>query len=158
MASASVGDTAQLGSDARELVKRKIGLPKRPGGCQWGIPAAVLKCFVGLNLNATNPDDLKGMSSCQWFRVDGEWSDEVTKLPKTLADAQIARWQSEYRRDSTDLGAEDPNTLSIAGNLATSLFDQGKYADAERIEREVPVYWRVTGLWRSARRCRRQHS
>ena len=112
-----VDDTAQLGSDARGLVKRKIGLPKRPGGCQWGIPAAVLKCFVGLNLNATNPDDLKGMSSCQWFRVDGEWSDEVTKLPKTLADAQIARWQSEYRRDSTDLGAEDPNTLSIAGNL-----------------------------------------
>jgi tetratricopeptide (TPR) repeat protein len=35
------------------------------------------------------------------------------------------------------LGAEHPNTLATAGNLALSLSGQGKYADAERIEREV---------------------
>jgi hypothetical protein len=28
-----------------------------------------------------------------------EWSDELTKLPKMLADAQIARWQSKYGRN-----------------------------------------------------------
>ena len=26
----------------------------------------------------------------------GEWSDKLTKLPETLADAQIAKWQSKY--------------------------------------------------------------
>ncbi len=56
-----------------------------------GYPRCGAEMLVGLNLNATNPDDLKGMSSCQWFRVDGERSDEVTKLPTTLAEAQIAR-------------------------------------------------------------------
>ena len=25
-----------------------------------------------------------------------EWSDELTKLPETLADAQVVRWQSKY--------------------------------------------------------------
>ncbi|MEI6162120.1 MAG: MFS transporter [Roseococcus sp.] len=35
------------------------------------------------------------------------------------------------------LGAEHPDTLATAGNLAQSLSRQGKYADAERIEREV---------------------
>ena len=34
-------------------------------------------------------------------------------------------------------GAEDPNTLMTAGNLALSLTRQGKYAHAERIQREV---------------------
>jgi hypothetical protein len=34
-------------------------------------------------------------------------------------------------------GAEHPDTLTTAGNLAASLSNQGKYADAERIEREV---------------------
>ena len=35
------------------------------------------------------------------------------------------------------LGAEHPDTLTGANNLATSLSRQGKYADAERIQREV---------------------
>ena len=44
------------------------------------------------------------------------------------------------------LGAEDPNTLVAAGNLATSLSHQGKHADAERIERGVlGAKQRVTG-------------
>jgi hypothetical protein len=36
-------------------------------------------------------------------------------------------------------GAEHPATLTTANNLAASLSDQGKYAEAERIEREVLV-------------------
>ncbi len=32
----------------------------------------------------------------------GEQSDELTKLPMMLADAQVARWQSTYGRDHTD--------------------------------------------------------
>jgi hypothetical protein len=35
------------------------------------------------------------------------------------------------------LGAEHPDTLTSASNLASYLASQGKYADAERIEREV---------------------
>jgi hypothetical protein len=35
------------------------------------------------------------------------------------------------------LGAEHPHTLTSANNLALSLSGQGKYADAERIQREV---------------------
>ena len=35
------------------------------------------------------------------------------------------------------LGAEHPSTLTSASNLAMSLAAQGKYAEAERIEREV---------------------
>ncbi len=35
------------------------------------------------------------------------------------------------------LGKEHPHTLTSAGNLASSLWDQGKYAEAERIHREV---------------------
>jgi hypothetical protein len=35
------------------------------------------------------------------------------------------------------LGDEHPDTLKSANNLASSLSDQGKYAEAERIEREV---------------------
>jgi hypothetical protein len=35
------------------------------------------------------------------------------------------------------LGAEHPNTLRTASILATSIKQQGKYADAERIQREV---------------------
>jgi hypothetical protein len=35
------------------------------------------------------------------------------------------------------LGAEHPSTLSSANNLAASLSNQGKYADAEPIQREV---------------------
>jgi hypothetical protein len=35
------------------------------------------------------------------------------------------------------LGEEHPDTLTSAGNLASSLSRQGKYAEAERIEREV---------------------
>jgi tetratricopeptide (TPR) repeat protein len=44
------------------------------------------------------------------------------------------------------LGAEHPSTLTSASNLAMSLFGQGKYVDAERIEREVlEVEKRVLG-------------
>ena len=32
----------------------------------------------------------------------GEHSDELAKLPTTLADAQVARWQSKYGSDPTD--------------------------------------------------------
>jgi hypothetical protein len=35
------------------------------------------------------------------------------------------------------LGAEHPSTLTTARHLATSLFNQGKYVEAERIQREV---------------------
>jgi predicted ABC-class ATPase len=35
------------------------------------------------------------------------------------------------------LGEEHPDTLTSANNLASSLSDQGKHADAERIQREV---------------------
>ncbi len=31
----------------------------------------------------------------------GEWSDKLTKLPETLADAQIAKWQSKYGKEPT---------------------------------------------------------
>ncbi len=34
-------------------------------------------------------------------------------------------------------GEEHPETLTSASNLAQSLSRQGKYSDAERIEREV---------------------
>jgi hypothetical protein len=44
------------------------------------------------------------------------------------------------------LGAEHPDTLMSAGNLASSLSDQGKHAGAERIQREVHgVLKRVLG-------------
>ncbi len=44
------------------------------------------------------------------------------------------------------LGAEHPDTLTSANNLALSLVDQGKHADAERIQREVlGVHKRVLG-------------
>jgi hypothetical protein len=33
--------------------------------------------------------------------IQNEWSDELAKLPGTLADAQVARWQSKYGRDPT---------------------------------------------------------
>jgi hypothetical protein len=35
-------------------------------------------------------------------RVHSEWSDELAKLPETLAasDEQVARWQSKYGGDS----------------------------------------------------------
>jgi hypothetical protein len=35
------------------------------------------------------------------------------------------------------LGEEHPDTLTSARNLASSLSDQGKYAEAEQINREV---------------------
>ena len=35
------------------------------------------------------------------------------------------------------LGEEHPDTMTSASNLASSLSDQGKYTDAERINREV---------------------
>ena len=34
-------------------------------------------------------------------------------------------------------GAEHPDTLTTAANLATSLSEQGKHVDAERIQRKV---------------------
>jgi hypothetical protein len=44
------------------------------------------------------------------------------------------------------LGAEHPSTLRSANNLALSLSDQGKHADAERIQGEVhEVQKRVLG-------------
>ncbi len=44
------------------------------------------------------------------------------------------------------LGAEHPSTLSNASNLAMSLLNQGKHADAERIQREMHgVQKRVLG-------------
>ncbi len=44
------------------------------------------------------------------------------------------------------LGTEHPNTLTSANNLAISLSHQGKYTDAERIQREVhEVEKRVLG-------------
>ncbi len=44
------------------------------------------------------------------------------------------------------LGAEHPETLTSANNLAMSLSDQGKYAEAEQIQREVlAVRKRVLG-------------
>ncbi len=43
-------------------------------------------------------------------------------------------------------GAEDPSTLTTASNLALCLSNQGKYADAEQINREVhEVEKRVLG-------------
>ncbi len=37
------------------------------------------------------------------FHHEPQWSDELAKLPETLADAhwQVARWQSKYGRDPT---------------------------------------------------------
>ena len=47
--------------------------------------------------SATNPEDFKG-----WVvEFHNEWSDELAKLPGTLADAQVARWQSKYGRGPT---------------------------------------------------------
>jgi hypothetical protein len=40
-------------------------------------------------------------------------------------------------RRSRELGEEHPDTLRSANNLARSLSNQGKYAEAERIHREV---------------------
>ena len=48
--------------------------------------------------NATNSgEDFEG-----WVvGFYGEWSDKLTKLPETLADAQIVKWQSKYGREPT---------------------------------------------------------
>ena len=44
------------------------------------------------------------------------------------------------------LGAEHPSTLRAAGSLASSLFHQGKHAEAEEMRREVlAVRKRVLG-------------
>ena len=48
-----------------------------------------------------------GLYSAQSLRIVGfhgecQWSDGLAKLPTTLADAQVARWQSKYERDPTD--------------------------------------------------------
>jgi hypothetical protein len=55
--------------------------------------------------SAINPEDFR---PCQWVLVVGfnlkfhnEWPDELAKLPETLADAQVARWQSKYGRGPT---------------------------------------------------------
>ena len=48
--------------------------------------------------SATNPEDFKG-----WVAgFHGEHSDVLAKLPETLADAEVARWQREYGRDLTE--------------------------------------------------------
>jgi hypothetical protein len=48
--------------------------------------------------SATNPENFKG-----WVvGFHSEHSDELAKLPETLADAQVARWPSKYGRDPTD--------------------------------------------------------
>ena len=45
------------------------------------------------------------------------------------------------------LGAEHPDTLTSESNLATILYNQAQYADAERIQREVlGVRKRVLGV------------
>ena len=47
--------------------------------------------------STTNPTDFKG-----WvLGLNGEQSDELAKLPRMLADAQVARRQSKYGRDPT---------------------------------------------------------
>ena len=52
------------------------------------------------------------------------------------------------------LGEEHPDTLRSANNLALSLSDQWKYADAERINREMlEVRRRVLGEERYADDC-----
>ena len=42
--------------------------------------------------SVTNPTDFKGLV----IGFYGEHSDELAKLPKMLADAQVARWQGKY--------------------------------------------------------------
>jgi hypothetical protein len=43
------------------------------------------------------------------------------------------------------LGAEHPNTLTVADNLTASLARQGKYDEAEKMEREVLAEDAVAG-------------
>ncbi len=50
--------------------------------------------------NAANPLTEDFMAWVVGFH--GEHSDELTKLPTTLADAQVVRWQGKYGRDPTD--------------------------------------------------------
>ena len=48
--------------------------------------------------SAISPEDFK-----PWVvGFHNEWLDELAKLPTTLADVQVARWQSKYGRDRTD--------------------------------------------------------
>ena len=44
--------------------------------------------------SVTNPTDFKGLV----IGFYGAHSDELAKLPKMLADAQVARWQGKYSR------------------------------------------------------------
>ncbi len=49
-------------------------------------------------MNATN----SGVNFDAWVvGFYGEWSDELSKLPEMLADAQVVRWQSKYGREPT---------------------------------------------------------
>jgi hypothetical protein len=48
------------------------------------------------------------------------------------------------------LGAEHPSTLSTAGNLAEFLKSQGRYDEAEKMEREVLEYRGRSGCITSA--------
>jgi hypothetical protein len=48
--------------------------------------------------STTNQEDFK-----PWVvGFHHEWSDELAKLPETLANVQVARWQSKYGRGPTD--------------------------------------------------------
>jgi hypothetical protein len=65
-----------------------------------------------------------------------------TIWPRTLVTEWrvFSTWTSEsatFEVEKRVLGAEHPSTLTSAGNLAWSLSNQGNYADAEQIGREV---------------------
>jgi hypothetical protein len=57
--------------------------------------------------SATSPGNFKG-----WVvGFYNEQSDELAKLPETLADAQVARWQSKYGRDPVDRDGCGPTAI-----------------------------------------------
>ncbi len=75
-----------------------------------------------------------------------EESDERLKAEYNLASSLLHQGKAVeaepmFRRlhevEMRVLGAEHSDTLTIASERATCLSNQGKYADAERIQREV---------------------
>jgi hypothetical protein len=110
----------------------------------------------------------RGLAEAWWSRVcdESEESEERraaasnSNLPLAVGDARHSDGRyAEAERINREvvgverrvLGEEHPNTLTSAGNLASSLSGQGKYAEAERnqtqrIHREVlDVTRRVLG-------------
>ena len=92
----------------------------------------------------------RGLAEARWAKVrgreqeDGEWQMAVIMMARALCDQGRYREAETKQREvlaaqQRKLGADHPDTLVTAGDLATTLAYQGKHAEAEKIEREVLV-------------------